>query len=220
MVSSAGTHVFTLNTTANYNRTDGYGPVMLGYLVSSRLISDGKTYYCPSEINDQWAYNGPGGGLTDFISANPWPFDPAGTQRETRFGFAMRPCLGWKMPPPNITTGGQQIFLTYDNRKTSMFKLVQFKSKAILADVNMCPLNLKARHKTGVNVLYGNGAAKWVPKEAFYKPGSAYSAITAPPSDNAIYTSANNASQLNEINPANGAAINPPTGLWIDYDNY
>ena len=29
------------------------------------------------------------------------------------------------------------------------------------------------------------------------KPGSAYSAITLAPSDNGIYTSANNASQLN-----------------------
>jgi len=34
------------------------------------------------------------------FSANPWPFDPPGTQRETRFGFAQRPCLGWVMPPP------------------------------------------------------------------------------------------------------------------------
>jgi prepilin-type N-terminal cleavage/methylation domain-containing protein len=213
-------HVFTLNTTANYNRTNGYGPIMLGYLVATGMIKDGKTYYCPSEINDQWAYNGPGGGLTDFISANPWPFDPAGTQRETRFGFAMRPCLGWQMPPPPITGGGQQIFLTYDNKKTGMIKLASFKNKAILADVNMSPLNLKARHKTGVNVLYGSGSAKWVPKEQFMKTGSVWAAIVYPPSDNAIYTTTNNPSQLNEMNPTTGAAINPPTGLWIDYDSF
>ena len=132
----------------------------------------------------------------------------------------MRPCLGWVMPPPPISGGGQQVFLTYTNKPTAMIKLAAFKSKAILADVNMSPLNLKARHKTGVNVLYGNGAAKWVPKEAFMKPASLYAAITLPPSDNGIYTSANNASQLNEVNPSTGAPVNPPSGLWVDYDNY
>ena len=215
MVTSGGTHLFTLNTTANYNRTDGYGPIMLGYLVQSNVIKDGKAFYCPSEINDQWVYNGPGGGLTDFISANPWPFDPPGTQRETRFGFAMRPVIGWKMPP-----SPHQLFVTPDNKPASLLRLSSFKNKAILADANMSPLHLKARHIKGVNVLYGNGGAKWVPKEAFMKTGSAYAAIPYPPSDNAIYTSGNNASQLNEMNPATGAAINPPTGLWVDYDNY
>src|SRR6476619_6936042 len=35
IITSGGTHLKTLNTTACYNRTDGYGPIMLGYLVST-----------------------------------------------------------------------------------------------------------------------------------------------------------------------------------------
>lgn len=215
MVTSGtpGTHLFTLNTTANYNRNDGYGPIMLGYLVATKMIKDGKTYYCPSEINDQWLYNGPGGGLNDFISANPWPFDPPGTQRETRFGFAMRPCVGWKMPP-----GGNQIFLTPWGKPTSLFRLAQFKNKAILADCNMSPLNLKARHKTGVNVLYGHGGAKWVPKEQFMKNPTGYAGITLPPSDVGIYVTANNVKLLSEYD-ASGNLLPQPSGLWVDYDN-
>ncbi len=218
MARTSTDQIFTLNTTANYNRSNGYGPIMLGYLVSSRLIKDGKTYYCPSEINEQWLYNGTGGGLNAFISANPWPFDAAGTLRETRFGYANRPCVGWLMPPPPITGGGQQTFLTYDGKKTSLPRLTQIKNKAILADANMSPLHLKARHIKGVNVFYGTGAAKWVPKEVFMK-GTAYSLIVDPPSANSIYTLGNNATQLNEITQT-GTIINPSTGLWIDYDRF
>jgi hypothetical protein len=190
-------------------------------LVNTNIIKDGKTYYCPSEINDQWVYNGTGGGLNDFISANPWPFDKTITQRETRFGYANRPCVGWVMPPPPPTGGGEQIFLTYNGKKTALPRLTQLKNKAILADANMSPLHLKARHIKGVNVLYGNGGAKWVPKDAFAK-GTEYSKILEPPSDVNIYTQANapkyNAALLNEVDKATGALINPPSGLWVDYD--
>jgi hypothetical protein len=191
---------------------------MLGYLVEGGLIKDGKAFYCASEINDQWIYNGEGGSLTAFISANPWPFDPAGTGRETRFGYSSRPVVAWQMPPPNA--GGQQKFFTPADKPTSLPKLVSLKSKAILADVNLSPLHLKARHKKGVNVMYGNGGAKWVPKDHFLKPGSAYSALTLPPSDNGIYQVGNNDSQLRDTNVNTGAPLLNPTGLWIDYDTY
>jgi prepilin-type N-terminal cleavage/methylation domain-containing protein len=214
--TSGGAHLRTLNTTALYNRTDGYGPILLGYLVSGGLIKDGKCFFCPSEINDQWIYNGEGGGLTSFISRNPWPFDPPGTGNETRFGFACRPVVAWTCPPP--PTG--QTFWTITNKPASMPKIVSLKNKAILADANMSPLHLKARHKKGVNVMYGSGAAKWVPKDQFMKPGSAYAAIDLPPSDNGIYQPGNNASQLNDISAITGTPLPNPTGLWIDYDNY
>jgi len=214
----ATNHVFTLNTTANYNRPDGVGYVMLGLLVQSNLIKDGKAYYCPSENNTQWVYNGEGGDINDYISRNEWPFNmKKGSLFETRFGYANRPCVGWKMPPPDPDKGGQQIFLTYDGKQTSMARLTQLKNKAILADANMCPLHLKSRHIKGVNVLYGHGGAKWVSKDAFMK--APYSTITVGPSDNAIYPNAPglNPSQLNEMTQG-GSPINPPTGLWIDYD--
>src|SRR5437016_11051152 len=53
----SSTSIFMLNTTALYNRTAGYGPICLGYLVAAGIIKDGKPYYCPSESNPQWMYN-------------------------------------------------------------------------------------------------------------------------------------------------------------------
>lgn len=211
--SSGADRVKALNTTANVNRAGAYGPIMLGYLVAGNLIKDGKTYYCPSEINDQWLYNGTGGGLNDFISANPWPFDPAGTGRETRFGYACRPVVGWSVPSPSLAVppAGPQEFVTSTGATTTMPKLTKMKDLVILADANMSPLHLKARHIKGVNVAMGNGSAKWVPKDAFMKQG-AYATIPWPPSANEIYVATNtNNVYLNDT-------VNPPTGLWIDYD--
>jgi prepilin-type N-terminal cleavage/methylation domain-containing protein len=219
IITASGSHLKTLNATACYNRTDGYGPIMMGYLVETKLIKDGKTYYCPSEINDQWVYNGEGGGLTSFISKNPWPFDPPGTQNETRFGYSSRPIIGWKMPPYSGPGGKQQFFNVGSTKPGDLPKMTKLKNLAILADVNLSPLHLKARHKKGVNVMYGNGGAKWVPKEQFTKAGAAYNGILLPPSDNGIYQTSTNPSQLHDYSSA-GVPFANPSGLWIDYDTY
>jgi len=218
-------NVTMLNTTACYNRTAGYGPIMLGYLVEAKLIKDGKAYFCPSEKNDQWLYQGEGGGSTAFVSANPWPFDPAGTGRETRFGYASRPSIGWQMPPPIPGTGAQKFFV--GPKAASMLKLSQLKNKAIIADANVTPLHLKSRHVKGVNVMYGNGGAKWVPKEAFLKPNplmtgpeDEFRELTMAPSANEAYNSTYNAAHINEVAAQNGNPLANPSGLWIDYDKY
>lgn len=224
MRTASGTHVKTLNTTAYYNRTDGNGPIMLGYLVQANLIKDGQAFYCPSERNNQWLYNAEGGSLTDPISANPWPFDPPGTGKETRFGYACRPVVGWQMPPPALGMGAQK-FWTINNKPADMPKLLHLKNKAILADANMTPLHVQSRHKKGVNVLYGSGGAKWVPKEAFMvrvagAPPPQYLDITLSPSDNAVYNQTHNASQLFDVSPITGNPAANPSGLWISYDRY
>jgi prepilin-type N-terminal cleavage/methylation domain-containing protein len=228
MRTAAGTHVKMLNTTAYYNRTDGNGPIMLGYLAAAGLIKDGKPYYCPSESNPQWMYNyRTQGSLTDPFSANPWPFDPPGSGNETRFGYACRPCVGWVMPPPVPGTGGPQKFLTVGSTKpANMPKLVSFKSKAIIADANMTPLHMQTRHKKGVNVMYGNGGAKWVPQEAFMQaqptnsPKPDYKDIKLFPSDNNVYNAANNSAQVYDYGLTSGLPVLYPSGLWVDYDKY
>ena len=218
-------HVFSMNTTANFNRSSGYGPIMLGYLVSSGIIKkDGRAYYCPSETNTQWEYNGEGDSLTSLISANPWPFDPPGTNRETRFGYSSRPAVGWVMPPPGVGTGQVQKFKTPADKPTTMVKLTSLKNKAILADANFTPKHMDTRHKKGVNVFYANGGAKWVPKEAFMKPTSKFA--TEEPfkfwmaSQNEVFSGNNNTIYLDEIITQTGALKAEPKGLWIDYDKY
>ena len=225
MVLSGTTHVLSMNTTACYNRSTGsvgYGPIMLGYLVESKIIKDGKAYFCPSETNTQWAYNGEGSGLSDLISANPWPFDPFGTNRETRFGYSTRPCVGWVMPPPGVGTGQVQQFKTIAGKPTTMVKLVSLKNKAILADANFTPKHLATRHKHGVNVMYGNGGAKWVPKSAFMHATAKFANEipfnTWIASQLEVFSANNNTIYLDDTITQTGAPKPVPTGLWIDYD--
>jgi hypothetical protein len=133
------------------------------------------------------------------------------------------------MPPPALVGGGAQQFYTTTlqgqlGRIASMPKLTKLKDLVILADTNLSPLHLKARHVKGVNVAYGNGSAKWVPRDAFMRPNPAalnkqYYQITEPPSANEIYVWANNAAYLNDRDGA-GNLLKIPTGLWIDYDKY
>jgi hypothetical protein len=54
-----------------------------------------------------------------------------------------------------------------------MFRLSKMKNRAMVADICAVDPNNAARdrvgniHKTGINVLYANGAAKWVPRAVF-----------------------------------------------------
>jgi prepilin-type processing-associated H-X9-DG protein len=48
-----------------------------------------------------------------------------------------------------------------------MPKLAEFKNKAIFADLTALPARLDTRHRTGINVLYGDGSAHWVERKTF-----------------------------------------------------
>jgi hypothetical protein len=43
-----------------------------------------------------------------------------------------------------------------------LFRMSKLKNKAILADIHSFKERLDRAHKKGINVLYANGAAKWV----------------------------------------------------------
>jgi hypothetical protein len=52
-----------------------------------------------------------------------------------------------------------------------MFRLSKMKNMAMVSDINACdPGTVQGRdriqHKKGLNVLYANGAAKWVARDA------------------------------------------------------
>ena len=54
-----------------------------------------------------------------------------------------------------------------------MFTLAKLKNRAMVCDINTVdpnaamPDRVKTVHRTGINVLYANGAAKWVPRSVF-----------------------------------------------------
>lgn len=129
-------------------------PIMFGLLYSTNLATVPQAFYCPSEIEETHLYNTP---------TNPWPPFP-GIGVNVRLGYGSRPIdhLGnviswsgdWPWPDQNAAGVGWP-------------RLSKYKDMAILADFVSSPERVLWRHKKGVNVLYGNGGAKWVDLSAF-----------------------------------------------------
>jgi len=46
-------------------------------------------------------------------------------------------------------------------------RLTRFRNKAIFADLTAVVARVDSRHKTGVNVLYGDGSAVWIDRSKF-----------------------------------------------------
>jgi prepilin-type N-terminal cleavage/methylation domain-containing protein len=155
--------------------------VGLGLLFKANLIKEGmgQAFYCPSFVEKDFQYNIPG---------NPWP---PSINRTCRSGYNVR--ASTNNPNPNVTgstatdkvywgTGGSAGSPFWPLKmngnsgspvtpKTQqpMFKLAKLKSKAIVRDMNSNNQWVDQCHKKGINVLYANGAASWVGREAIAK---------------------------------------------------
>jgi prepilin-type processing-associated H-X9-DG protein len=82
---------------------------------------------------------------------NPWPpgDDPG---KHTYAGYGCRPEVNIPDDPgPGI----------------NMPRLARFRNKAIFGDLTALPERVDTRHRTGVNVLYGDGSATWVDRKRF-----------------------------------------------------
>jgi len=143
------------NYLANYCHSGQRFVTLLGLLEEARLLSAPKTFFCPSEKNDQWVYDG---------QWNPWPFVifPSNSipYVDTRLGYGCRPDVLW--PSAAQVAAGTLL-------PKPMNKLAKYKNKATIADLVCYPANVKLRHRDGINVLYGHGGAKWVPNSQFGK---------------------------------------------------
>jgi hypothetical protein len=60
-------------------------------------------------------------------------------------------------------------------------RLSKFHNKAILADLTSARTRVVTRHVTGINVLYGNGSARWVPLKTFEQPAASWPEPVLPP---------------------------------------
>lgn len=115
----------------------GPGYVLLGRLYAEKIITNAKTFYCPSEKAPAQAYNTP---------LNRWP-----PQGNVQGGYACNPVVNW---------GGAAEPARYP-------RLTEFEGKAMLADGCGSVERVESRHKDGVNVLYANGSVRWVARELF-----------------------------------------------------
>lgn len=196
------------NYLANYSGSDGSAVILLGLLHEAKLLTAPQTYYCPAERNEQWAFGG----------SNPWPFvtGVSSPPRYTRLSYGTRPVVRWEVKPTQSPP-----YILYampsGSKVAPMPKLTRMKSKAILADVAMNPAHIKARHRFGVNVLYGHGGAKWVPTSALIK-AQQFMALTELPTDGQAFSTNYNNYFLFDVVPQTGLPVTPNTGLWAEYD--
>jgi hypothetical protein len=198
--------------------------------VEARLVTNPQAFYCPAENGEEFSYqpNPPGGS-----SKNPWPFDTDPShlgQLHTRLGFSARPVVNWpssRNQSSSSNTGGPftvnqaGFWLPGDGHgNIVMPRFSKLHAVAILADTLDCKNRIVARHKTGINVLYGNGGAHWVELKSFDKsPWNTYDENSAYPGN-----SGNNNDYLDDGTWPSGGTPGTPKpydqqkGLWVDLD--
>ena len=159
--------------------------VSLGLLFRAQILKEGsgKVMYCPSSQDVFFGYDTPNPG------GNPWP----PSEGQTRTPYSSRPSIN--SDPTTIDHVPELIVMwantgswhparptwpgctntSGDNPATraEMFKLSKMKNRAMVSDICTVDPSSPARdrvknvHKTGINVLYANGAAKWVERHVF-----------------------------------------------------
>lgn len=136
--------------------------VLFGRLYVAGLINEPKIFFCPSESNPKFMI-----GTED----NPWPPGPDGDpSKNVQAGYSMN-SQHFIPDDLGVTTPG-----------FALPKLSQFKSKAILADTMASESHVLTRHRDGINALFGDGSAHWVPRSTFVDQGPPRRDVLAQPS--------------------------------------
>jgi prepilin-type processing-associated H-X9-DG protein len=114
-----------------------------------------EVYFCPSEDDPKYLCGTP---------ENPWPPGPEGDPtKNVNAGYAMNSATQIYDDLTGKAAGAPASY--------KMPRLTQFKDKAIIADPVTTEAYVLKRHKDGINVLYGDGAALWLPRSAFVVDG-------------------------------------------------
>ena len=122
---------------------------LFGVLYQERKMPHPEVFFCPSNIHPQSMFKS---------EINPWPPGKDGDPKKNVYGgYGGRP---EKALPDEVQK----------TQPSAMPKLADFGAKAIFADLTAVPARVDLRHKDGVNALYGDGSAAWVPRAAFDKP--------------------------------------------------
>ena len=150
--------------------------VGLGLLFKANFVREGsgKVFYCLSfaEINHQYT-----------VPTNPWP----PSTNTTRATYSVRAATNNTNPQAGTwatdaivwgvgTSPGPFHALKVVNgqvhptqEQAPLFKLSKLKNRAIVSDINSSFTRVEPAHKTGLNCLYANGAAKWVQRDVIQK---------------------------------------------------
>jgi prepilin-type processing-associated H-X9-DG protein len=133
--------------------------VLFGLLYAGELMPVPKIFFCPAETNEQSMFATP---------INPWPPGLDGDPNIQGYaGYGARPDI-------NIPDN-----LAFTDPEAGLPRLSRLKHKAIFADLTALPARLNTRHVKGVNALYGDGSAHWVPRSSFESALASCDAINA-----------------------------------------
>ncbi len=141
--------------------TPRFIPVAMGQMATTKLLQSPKTFYCPAEVSTQYAFDsqpaGNSGNLWHFYNDPPSPRLIGAGRNHCRFSYQTRPVAAY------ATSGLVTTPILDPTGKPGYPTFAKMKNRAIVADLFMTPADVKRVHKDGINVLYANGSAQWVP---------------------------------------------------------
>jgi prepilin-type N-terminal cleavage/methylation domain-containing protein len=154
-------NVYQDNYTLRYTSAGQY--FSWGPYYKAGLLKQPRVVYCASSAQDpNYDYNS---------SNNPWVVDAQGEMtRYIRAGYGLRtmgpdqrPIL-WRqngpyLPPVDSSSPAVE-WSPYP-------KLSKFKNRALASDLFASPHRVLIRHKTGIDVVYSDGSAKWFDTKGF-----------------------------------------------------
>ena len=120
---------------------------LFGVFYLGKQMDPPDPFFCPSNQDPQSMLGS---------ETNPWPPGPRGSTVNGYIGYGFRP--DHEIPDEFQDVGG---FAP---------RLSSFGIQAVLADLTATPQRVDLRHRDGINVLYGDGAGRWVPRSAFDEP--------------------------------------------------
>jgi prepilin-type N-terminal cleavage/methylation domain-containing protein len=148
-----------------YSTTAGGRWVLFGLLFGDgKKLSNPRVLFCPSEGNVKFAFDTPD---------NPWPADGVTPMKNIQAGYGARP---QREIPDDLANPPAAL------HPFALPRLTKFKSKAIFADLTAARNRVLSRHRAGINVLYGDGAARWAPLKSFDQPETDWPEPSFPPS--------------------------------------
>lgn len=146
-----------------YSTTAGGKWVLFGLLYESGSLRERRMLYCPSEGNAKFAFDTPD---------NPFPAPGLTPTKNIQSGYGARP---QKEIPDDVANPPPAL------QPFAMPKLNRFRSRAILADLTAARTRVTTRHRTGINVLFGDGSARWVNLKHFDPAPAQWPEPTFPP---------------------------------------
>lgn len=147
-----------------YSTTAGGKWVLFGLLLEQRHVREPRILFCASEGNRKFAYDTP---------ENPWPQPGATPVQNIQAGYGFRP----QHEIPDDLANPPAHLLPF-----AMPKLNRFRSQALVADLTSSRTRVVTRHRTGIQVLYGDGSGRWVALKAFDQPDAQWPEPLFPPS--------------------------------------